>query len=174
VADAKRTVGTSSSQWDLHIWHRCQADAEAWAFPDRHAAALWLKQFKADPISMAGLRSVMLQHGVGLSPRQTGDDKLLEEAAWLLSKGVLHVHRVPARRTAWNTGQTQASSSVAPASPRAAASQPAAPAKVAEEQDTFSSQTDGAATAAVLRSAAANGVPFCEECAKAGAARQAA
>jgi hypothetical protein len=175
VPGAQRIVGTPSSQWDLHAWHSCHADTEAWSFPDRNAAALWLKPFKSNPVSMAALRSVMVQLGHSASPRHNGDDKLLEEAAWLLSKGVLHVHKMPARRTAWNTGQKEPEFDTAPVSPRPAASRPAsAPAKVAEEPDTFSSQTDGVATAAVLRSAAADGVPFCEQCAKSAAARRAA
>ena len=128
---------------------------------------------------MADLRSVALTAGnTGISLARTSDDQVLQDLAVLLLSGVLHVHRVPARATAWRTAQKDS----APAEPevfaprRASSSRGAdpqpAPKQVVEDV-TFSAETDGAATAAVLRSAAKDGVPFCEECAKAAARRAA-
>ncbi len=172
-----RIIGTPSSQWELHAWHSGQAAGESWTFSDRTAASSWLMRFKSDPISMAGLRSLALKYGVGSSLQRSGDDQLLEEVSWLLSRGVLQVHRLPPRRTAWRTTDAASSPAVVASSPRPTASQSSsgsAPPRVVEEADTFSAQTDPAATAAVLRSAAASGAPFCEECAKAADARKAA
>lgn len=168
----QRTVGSPFSRWDFHAWHICQAPGGARTFHDRGTAALWLKQFKTNPTVMAGIRSVVAGHGT--SPGGMTDDKVLEELAWQLSKGVLHVHRVPPPRTAWRTAQGESAPADPPVisqrpTPSQAGSAPP-PLRQAEEADTFSSQTDAVGTAAVLRRAAASGTPFCEECAKAAAA----
>lgn len=175
MSGAQRTIGSSSSQWDFHPWHRCEALSALTTFPDRHAAFCWLKQFRSDPVSMAILHSVVAEGGPGGSvSSRYGDDQVLEDLSWLLSRGVLHAHRVPPPRTAWRIAEEEADSAEAaafpsrPVTPQAGAV--SSPAKAVEELDTFSSQTDAAATAAVLRSAAADGLPFCEECAKAAAA----
>ena len=179
-------VGPPSSRWNFHSWSRCDDPGEARTFGDRSAAAHWLRQFRSDPIAMAELRALAATiHDAGPDLWRARDEQVLESVAWLLARGVLHVHRVPATATAWRpaTANVVASTATAPRSrptsaPNATNSpaQPSAPVKQADEPDTFSARTDAEATAQVLREAAIAGVPFCEECAKAaaGAARQAA
>lgn len=134
---------------------------------------------------MADLRSLVFKSGnAGTSLWRMSDDEVIQHLSFLLSSGLLHVHRVPAPATATPAAQRETADqdreSMAPMPPKPAQksnsdARPAGPvARQIEEADTFSSQTDGAATAAVLRSAAASGVPFCEECAKAAAPRKAA
>lgn len=175
---APRTIGHLSSQWVIHSGQRCRESDRPWRFSDRQAASSWLKQFRPDPHFMASLRAVLSEHGhAGARFWRSSDEEALQALSWLLSSGVLHAHRVPAPATRGRSAAT------ASASPQAAASSPkptasrtssaSPPPTPVAEADTFSAQTDAAATAAVLRSAAASGVPFCEECAKAASGRAA-
>ena len=177
MPSAHRTVGQSASRWEIHPWHGCKATDESLAFSHRSVALFWLRQFRTDAIVMANFRSVISEYSRVGSPlwRKT-DEQVLDDLSWLLSEGVLHVHRVPPPLTAWQTGTETAPTEIAPAARPTPSQSSAAPvARVVEDADTFSSQLDAAAMAAVLSDAAASGVPFCEECAKAAAAaRQAA
>lgn len=175
MAWAQQVLGPVSSRWDFHAWHQCEAKSETWTPAGRHTALVWLRQFKGDPASMSGLRSMVhALHPATLPPGFSNDEQVLEALSGLLSSGVLHVHSVPPPVTGYrDPAYVAAPAQAAPATRRPAPSQSSsstAPVRAAEEADTFSSATDAAATAAVLRSAAESGVPFCEECAKAAAA----
>ena len=174
MPSAQRTIGQASSQWEIHPWHRCSSTTDSQTFPDRSTAAIWVRQFRSDAIIMADLRSVVAAHSrAGSQLWRKNDEQILDDLSWLLSEGVLHVHRVPGPATAWLSGAPQSSApDVAPVSrPSPARSAAASPVeRILEEADTFTSQLDAAAMAAVLTDASASGVPFCEECAKAAAA----
>lgn len=179
MSGMQRIVGSPAYRWNFHACSRCDGPNDLRTFPDRNAALFWLMRFAGDAVVMADLRSLASTSGTaGLPVWRLNDYQVLEHVSWLLIRGLLHVHRVAAPATAFVTASSV--SAVAPppskgAAPRKAASESSSPvAKPEQEADTFSSQMDAAATAAVLRSAAAQGVPFCEECARAIAARIAA
>ena len=175
----QRTVGTLSAQWDLHAWHSCTDTCACLTFSDRHAAAAWLSQFRSNPMWMAGLRAVGADRGSGrTSWSRMTDEQVIQELALRLKQGMIHVQRVPPRRTAWRTTEEVSGASETSFVPSRSSGFSSAPAvsapKIVVDPDTFSSQTDAAATAAVLRSAALEGSPFCEECAQPATARKAA
>ena len=178
MSSAQRNLGPSSSRWSFHSWGQCDASGDLQEFADHSSALSWLRQTISDSPTMATLRSLASEHeSAGVAVRQMSDDRVLEHVSWLLRQGVLHVHSIPAPATAWRIVQVEQASPSAVSrpviSPKSTSAPPPVPKQI-EEPDTFSSQTDAAATAAVLRSAAEDGVPFCEECAKAAAARKAA
>ena len=120
---------------------------------------------------MSALRSLLAasRHTSDLS--RLSNDQVLHEAAVLLTTGqlVLGWERILESRTAGGPKEERA-----PASEPAPAPVRAQPAGRAQEPDpaTYPAGHDGAVQAAVLTAAAAEGVPFCEVCAKAaGAAR---
>lgn len=184
MSGVQRDVGSATSHWDFHTWDRCGELGGARNFADRKAAAFWLMQFKSDLSAMANFRTLAASSSdAGPALIRSNDNEVLKILSSLLDRGILHAHSLPAPATAFRFGQSSAVSGKetpaarSPNTSQRASTQPqpsTAPQKLAEEDDTFSYTTDGAATAAVLRSAAASGVPFCEECAKAAAARSAA
>jgi hypothetical protein len=162
-----------SSRWQVHWWLTCGKDCKAIRFSDRQAALFWLRQFRSDFMAMARLRSLVTEHAGGkASLWRQGDDGLFGELAWFLQRGDLHVHRVPMPTLGANRGQIATSAPVPPPAPARAPASPRgiAPAKAPDDPATFSDRADAAAQAAVLRGAAASGLPFCEECARAAAA----
>ncbi len=131
-------------------------------FGDAAAALQFLGRFKTDAAAMARLRGVIAQRSFGGDFSRVSDDQVLAQVAALLGSGELvagYQHHEPIQL------------------PEAAAEEAPAPAftpkpqRTRERQEpdppTFSAQHDGAGQADALAMAAASGVPFCEECARA-------
>lgn len=174
LLSAQRITGLPSSRWEFHTWDRCATRQDIRSFSDKDAALFWLRQLITEPKVLADLRILASESGsLGLTLSRQNSGQVLEHLSWLLSLGILHAHRVPAPATAWRVNEVQPPTA-APVVSRANRSS-SSPAVIAsrpvEEADTFSGHTDGASTAAVLRNAAESGLPLCEECAKAAAAR---
>jgi hypothetical protein len=99
-------------------------------------------------------------------------DQLFAALANLLATRAL----IPTYRLHATAGTVSDDEKLAPArsaSPTAAVPVPAGKGKEEEAEEPTFPDNDGAAQAAALRAAAATGVPFCEECAKAAAAQAA-
>ena len=141
---------------------------------DPVAAKQWLAPCVGDDAAMGALRTLALSLGDGTDWSRADDHHLLDH----LSAAVVHgrLHAGPAAPPRLRRMVTAAAPAPAPPPPpassaRAAASESAPPPVV---ETTFGSDVDVAAMVAVLQQAAQDGVPFCEECAKAAAQRQSA
>ena len=143
----------------------CQAAPFRQAAP-RHSQ---LPCLKGDPISMGDARRMLVEfHG---SIHRLNDDDALNQIALLITSGALWIcdrsvaERVPA------SGGGAASTPELPPFPMRERSRPEragsrAPSRVMEPA-TFEPSLDADAQAQVLKDAAREGVPFCEECAHA-------
>lgn len=129
-------------------------------------AGVWLRQLKSDAFKVEELRQLLAGDSLSLLYRMT-DDEILERVANLIGGGFLHVHiRVVEVREDGGSA-VQAAVEQAPVPIRREAARPV----VIPESDSLASDADHAAIAGVLKAAAASGVPFCEECAKAAQQR---
>ncbi len=136
------------------------------SFKDKNAAAQFLVRFKKDGSAISALRRLLAESG-----RSTGnlsDDQVLEEVALRMSRGDLIVcYRHT--KTPGSTGDEEQAPAPAPST---ATPQKSTSTKRDEpDQPTFTNDHDVRAQIGTLVAAAASGVPFCEECAKAAAAR---
>ena len=125
-------------------------------------AAQWLRDFCEDTDLTNELRRI-IDMPVGWEAWE-----LWEQVAMRLGRGIWKL-----RRPAWEfqTGALAAEPDASPAFPldeRRSSGSSSAPAR---EPPTFPHDADLAAIAEAQRAAAESGVPFCEECAKAAAAR---
>jgi hypothetical protein len=150
-------------------------DASAWAAgsDDVAGARQWLARAVGDDTSMAWLRQRALALADGTELSRIDDHQLVDHVAAAVAAGRLRTsgaaprlqRLVPAEAPAPTPSPSPAPR---PSTPRAAPV--AAPAAV---ETTFGSDLEVAAMVAVLVQAAQDGTPFCEECAKAAAARAA-
>ena len=156
-------------RWTIHRWN--EHPNPFVGRPD--LALLWLRQFEGDALFLQELRRL-----VGSPASLSGDDgRLIQEAAEQMSAGRLQIcgefcghYQSPATDVKFAEAEEEA----IPAKPPAPAPSPApSTEETAQEasQSAFPPSTDESAMAEVLKSAAQDGTPFCEECAKAKQAR---
>lgn len=135
------------------------------------AAAAFLRHFAHDPFAVRGLHSVLARLGPATSIHEM-PDQWIERLAQHLAAGrvavVEQVPRAPAGESSEVKGPSPASM---PPPPRRAETPQSAP---EQDKSTFAHTSDEEAQAQALVDAAKNGTPFCEECAKAAAAANAA
>jgi len=173
----ERKIWMAGREWLFHSWKECSKQFPVIRFHDEVSAADWLSRFYADPMAMATLRSVASTSRIGIPLGSLADDELIRQIALFLHSGYLHAHSIPFRPVGQRVaGQPSANADPPPPAPAAPGAQnrssassasaapppPVAPA----DPDTFPSSIDGKTTAAALCSAADDGTPFCEECAK--------
>ena len=159
---------TPKGPWEIVRTAECPEE-ERWN--SRHFdladAEQFLRQFRSDFFVMSRLRSLAesMFHLVGRT-----DEEVIRQIAWRL-----HTRELVLRETFWTIQSeggsgpltTEESSPVNEPEP----SQPVRSPKVEEAPpDTFDGTHDALAQAAALESAAADGIPFCEECARKAAA----
>lgn len=122
-----------------------------------------------DDMDVAALRRRALSAGLGIDWSQVDDHTVAEFVAWAAPVDAAEgpaLHRLSPRLTV----------AAAPPPPAAASRPRTAPAAApppAAEAGSLRPDLDAVAMAETLREAARDGVPFCEECAKAAAARSA-
>ena len=154
----------------LCTWNQCSGCDSLVRAGDATAARQWVGRFVGDEVTMARLRQLALSAGAEASPQMCDDHALADRIVAGITAGSMRVCG-PAKAIRLLGMPPRQSAAPAPASaaatPRAAR---AAPAPAAET--TFSDDLDVAAMVAVLRAAAQDGVPFCEECAKKAAEKQ--
>jgi hypothetical protein len=125
----------------------------------------FLKRFRNDTAVLAGLRRLVPSKGHGIT---ANEQQLFQAIARMMVSGELLLVKP---RGLIDHGHLSLKIAAA------AVVQPPPPAvkepEIVEETNTFDSDHDGVAQAAVLRAAALNGVPFCAECARAGAEQEA-
>lgn len=130
----------------------------------RLSLGLWLQRVKSDRMKMFEIRGVLGQGFLPWPLAQLSDNGVMQLATDLLEAGRLHLHAHPApplADVAWGEETASDDDSYTPSSTY---SPPAG------EPSTFGPDADAAAQAAALAAAAANGVPFCEQCAAAAKA----
>lgn len=168
------------TRWKIYRWNDHPNP-----FRGRNDLALqWVRNFENDGAALAELRNLL--GPVGL--RGWTNQQILEEVATKLSTGEFQVCAelghpineaemvvVPADPAAAAMAQAEALADEPPPAEAAAApaAAPAAEETLAEEtadDPTFSENTDAAQLAQVLKQAAEDGTPFCEECEKKKAA----
>ncbi len=157
-------LGTDEGQ--LHLGMSCPEGCEPLSeLQDRFVARLWLQQFRKSGARMAAIRDLLSRDLLWREPWRLTDDKLIERIAELLSIGFLHAH---ATHESLTPGALDQPSSDAPVEHRRIPS-PRMPREVAvpEEANSLPQNADEAAIAEALKTAAANGIPFCEECMRA-------
>jgi pyruvate/2-oxoglutarate dehydrogenase complex dihydrolipoamide acyltransferase (E2) component len=147
-------------------WH--EADAIVVAAGDSVAARQWLAPAVGDDAALAALRrnALLLADGTDLS--RLDDPALFDHLGTVLAEGRLRTGGETRRLLKLVQKVTSASPPPPPPPASAPRAAPAAPPPVVET--TFGSELDVAAMVAVLVQAAQDGVPFCEECARAAAA----
>lgn len=155
--------------WLLDDDSAAQAAADPAAVAD---AAMQVLAGIGDAATMAEWRLRALARGAGDEMSRLSDHEIAARIVVAIEGGRVTLAGAPPRLLPLAPPPASAAPPPpAPApSPRRAA--PAAPA--AAPATTFSQTLDVAAMVAVLRQAASDGVPFCEECAKAAAQRDAA
>ena len=128
-----------------------------------------------DPQAMIGLRRLAgLQTGADL--QLLSDAQVLDQLAAQVQRGQLQLCRPPAAARGTVSPESRgvdmgAAIEPPPSGPSAPAPPPPAPPPAPAPEPAV--EIDAAAQAAVLREAARDGVPFCEECEKARRAREA-
>jgi hypothetical protein len=145
------------------LW-RCQA-----RFWDRAFALQFLARFQRRPLAMAHLRALLRERY--RAHAQLSDDALLAEIAALLRTGELTVGYISHLSGGTSGSDSEQTQPVRRAAPEAAPARAAPASKEEQEEAPTFANHDGVAQADALRAAAANGVPFCEECAAAALAR---
>ena len=130
---------------------------------DRFVARVWLQQFRRDAVKMAAIRELLRRDLLWQQPWRLTDDSLIEQVAALLNTGFLHAHVVrPTIIPDTGARDVAAPAATKPPPPRER-EEPEAP----QEANSLSQDADERAIAEALKSASANGMPFCEECMKA-------
>jgi len=125
-----------------------------------HVAAQLLARWKGDPAAMADLRLLLHESSRHAGVDRLKDDDILAEVGRLMHAGELllvefgPLHITPGGAGAMAQAATQQPTQAPP--PKGAPSQEDEP-----EPATFGSDLDGAAQAATLQAAAAQGAPFC-------------
>jgi hypothetical protein len=151
----------------------CRKRDSAVYIHDREFALQLLNRLKLDRFAMLAARSLLREEYAWESLFQYSDDMVIEQIATLLLCDRLHLHIREMPRSLGVGGSTSASAAPA-AFPMANRKQPAQTspraAPTQQEDPTLPADTDYAAQAAALVSAAKTGVPFCAQCVAAAAA----
>jgi hypothetical protein len=124
-----------------------------------------LRLLKRDQMAMSAVRQLLLQYQ---AVHRLSDEAVLTQIAGLVRSGALEIHRKVVPIPSPGSAAQPAPSPPFPLSER----RPPAKPVTQPEAATFTAALDDEALAGVLIDAADGGVPFCEECARAAAARQ--
>jgi hypothetical protein len=153
----------------LRPWHDAHAGEALTARDDEVSARQWLAPAVGDDAALAALRLMTLGLADGTELSRLDDQQLVDHLATAIADGRLRSAgvRPVLRRLVPAPAPAQAPTPAPVTSARRAA--PVVPPPAAES--TFGSGLDVAAMVAVLVRAAQDGVPFCEECARAAAER---
>ncbi len=146
-------------------WCLCDSseppDRECLQFGGNEALALqWARQFRGDLFAQRTLRRLL---GPTIPPRS--DEQVAREVAWRLARGVWQAHRPVVEIPTADRGVPQEEPVAFPQQERRAA--PPRESAPGPDAPSFPSDIDALAIAAAQKRAAADGVPFCEECLRA-------
>ncbi len=155
---------------ELCSWSQCAGCISPLRLGDPVSARQWLGRHIGDDAAMARLRLLAGSAGVEATPLILDDQALADQLAARIATGAIRVCGARQAPKLYGVTSTPVAAAAAPAPSSATpAPAPAAKAAPAPAETTFGSGMDPAAMAATLREAARDGVPFCEECARAAA-----
>lgn len=163
---------SSNPSRSLCIWHECAGCVSPLRTGDPLAARQWLAGRRSDGAGLQALRADASCVDEGEDLSRLDDHALLDLLAAQISAGVMRVCGQRSETTLYRLVLTQAAApppAPAPSPAPTPARGSAAPPPLAAVDSTFPASLDVAAMVATLRQAAQEGVPFCEECAKADA-----
>ena len=172
----KSIFGNGAQQWELRGGKECSHGCTPLSeFRDRSFARLLLQPFKGDTLQMAAMRKLLSRQTASLQLCGMTDQNVIDQIANLLSRGFVHAHTdfVPVGRVttfAAGSGENSKKASAAEVVREAKPAQVPAVQKrtvAAAEASSLPHDADQPAIAVGLKSASANGIPFCEECMKA-------
>jgi len=161
-------------------WEICRGPACADCTPypglrDAFWARLWLRQFKNDPAVLYQIRHMVLEVDTWWALPRGTSDQVIDWMAKLLADGEWHVHAPVLPETGGAaSGESSASEEVDLAeivSSLPALTDSPAPPPPPQEEGLLPRNADEQAIAAAMKQAAAQGIPFCEECARAAMKR---
>jgi len=138
------------------------------------AARRWAEAAVHDELQCGRLRALMHELAPGVELLRASDHQLADLLASALVSGRIRWDTRGARRPLLALAPPPGAPAAAPPPPASASRSAPAAAPPPAPDSTFDDELDAAAMAAVLQQAAQDGVPFCEECAKAAAAEAAA
>jgi len=146
-------------------WCLCDSsdlpDQESVEFHGSEALALqWARQFRNDPFAQRTLRHLL---GPTIPPRS--DERVASEVAWRLTRGVWKAHHPVIQIPTADRGVPQEEPAAFPQQERRQA--PPRESTPSAEAPLFPPDVDALAIAEAQKRAAAEGVPFCEECLRA-------
>lgn len=156
----------------LCAWSRCTGCNSPVRAGDPTAARQWVARFVGDEPTLARLRLLAISVDADASPIRADDQALLDQIAAAITSGSVRVCGAASTLRLYGLVAAPVKAS-APAAPPAAPPRAASMVAAAAET-TFGPDLAVAAMVAVLVQAAQQGVPFCEECAKAAVKRAAA
>lgn len=133
---------------------------------DRFSGRVLLRQFKNDGLRMSRLRDLLRRESSSYQLSRMTNDEVIREIADLLSRGSVHVH-AKAIRTAPAPASTRTPSgsrAEPPLHPSVALRRSPRRMSARNGVNTLSTNADERAIVARLKTAAAAGIHFCEEC----------
>ena len=153
----------------LCTWPQCSGCESPVRAGDATAARQWAGQWVGDAVVMARLRQLALAAGAEATPLMCDDHALAERITAGITAGSMRVCG-PAQALRLYGLATVRALAPAPAASAAAAAPRAAPvAAPPPAATTFGPDLDVGSMVAALVQASQDGVPFCEECARAAA-----
>jgi hypothetical protein len=155
----------------LMLWHEAGVGQPVVAPGDVDSARHRLERSTGDPAALDRLRLTALALADGTDLSRLDDHQLVDHLAAAVAHGRLRMAGVAPKllRLVPADAPAPIRASAPARAPRAAP----APVPPAATDATFDTDLDAAAMVMVLQQAALDGVPFCEQCARAAAARAA-
>lgn len=156
----------------LCTWSQCSGCESLVRPEDATAARQWVGRFIGDEVMMARLRQLALAAGAEASPQMCDDHALADRIAAGIAAGLMRVCGPAKALTLYGLAVLAPAAAPAPPAPSPPPPRVAPVAAPPPVETTFGPDLDVAAMVTVLVQAAQDGVPFCEQCAKAAAKRQ--
>jgi len=170
ASSSSNTDGAQSSlmslgTWQLHRATDCR-NQRLGGLDSGSAARLWLQSQQKDSFAMTAIRRVLVEEGPSFAQIRLRDEDVIEQVANLLRSGIWHVCEpvMPVYRVI-----SSSEPAFIPVPRRGREPQSSTPPPEPPTPPTLAGNADQLAIAAVLTQASEDGVPFCEECAKAAA-----
>lgn len=157
----------SQDDWCFCEKHDCTRSDRV-DLTDRRWTLLWLQQFKGDSFKVRTLRDVLRNH-ISLPLSQMADQVVCEQVAELFTSRRLHIHQKKVEAPAGGVAPEPEKYVAFPfTGRRPRAPEPLPPPPL--DPPTFSPNVEVSSQVAALVAAAAEGIPFCQECQKAAVA----
>jgi hypothetical protein len=164
------TLMVPVGRWRLYWWFERPEPSEELIPRSGPAAVTWMRRFRRRNDALPILRRLLAQHHT-VNFWRWGDDGLLRQLADGVARGRLLVYEWRPVRGGGGTNREDTGPVLGPAFPLEERRGSAGRAEQSPDVSLVPNDAELVAIAAVLKAAAQDGVPFCEECAKAAAAR---